>query len=110
MKTINICVIILLSFFALSAHADLSLAKKSGCLACHTVDKKVVGPAWKDVAKRYAGQEDARSELIKKVKIGGKGNWTEISKGAPMPPYSPRVSDKDIETLVDFILKLPHSS
>ncbi len=68
--------------------------------------EKVVGPAWKDVAKRYAGQKDARSKLIKKVKKGGKGNWTEVTKGIPMPPYSPRVSDQDIETLVDFILKL----
>ena len=108
MKTVHTCVVILLVFFAMSAHADISLAKKSGCLACHTIDKKVVGPAWKDVAKRYAGQKGARSELIKKVRTGGKGNWTEITKGAPMPPYSPRVSDQDIETLVDFVLGLPH--
>ena len=108
MKIVNAGVVILMTFFAMSAQADISLAKKSGCLACHTVDKKVVGPAWIDVAKRYAGQKDARSILIKKVKMGGKGNWTEITKGAPMPPYSPRVSDQDIETLVDFVLALPH--
>jgi len=108
MKIVNTSVMILLTFFAMSAQADISLAKKSGCLACHTVDKKIVGPAWKDVAKRYAGQKEARSELIKKVKLGGKGNWTEITKGAPMPPYSPRVSDQDIEILVDFVLALPH--
>jgi len=106
MKTVNTCVMILMFLFTLSAHADISLAKKSGCLACHTVEKKVVGPAWKDVAKRYTGQKDARSKLINKVKKGGKGNWTEVTKGIPMPPYSPRVSDQDIETLVDFILKL----
>jgi len=106
MKTSNTCVMIILFFIAMSAQADLGLAKKSGCLACHTVDKKVVGPAWKDVAKRYAGQDDARSTLIEKVKKGGKGNWAEVTKGVPMPPYSPRVSDQDIATLVDFILKL----
>ncbi len=106
MKSLNTGVIILLSLFAASAQADLSLAKKSGCLACHTVDKKVVGPAWKDVAVRYKGQENARSMLIEKVKKGGKGNWIEITKGAPMPPYSPRVSDQNIEALVDFILGL----
>lgn len=86
--------------------ADLALAKKSGCLACHTVDKKVVGPAWKDVAKKYKGDAGARAQLIQKVKKGGKGNWTQVTKGVPMPPYSPRVSDANIEKLVDFVLSL----
>ena len=88
------------------ANADLALAKKSGCLACHSVEKKVVGPAWKDVAARYKGKGDARDQLIAKVKAGGKGNWTEVTKGVPMPPYSPRVKDADIATLVDFIIGL----
>ena len=88
------------------AQADLDLAKKSGCLACHSVDKKVVGPAWKDVAAKYKGQADAKSVLIGKVKKGGKGNWTKVTGGAPMPPYSPRVKDGDIEKLVDFVLSL----
>ena len=86
--------------------ADEALAKKSGCFACHSIDKKIVGPAWKDVAVRYKGDASARDALIKKVKTGGKGNWTEVTKGVPMPPYSPRVKDADIATLVDFILKL----
>ncbi|NOY73811.1 MAG: c-type cytochrome [Gammaproteobacteria bacterium] len=85
-----------------TASADLDLAKKSGCLACHSVDNKVVGPAWKDVAAKGAD----RATLIDKVKNGGKGNWTEITGGVPMPPYSPRVADADIEKLVDFILGL----
>lgn len=84
------------------ASANLELAKKSGCLACHSVEKKVVGPAWKDVAAKYKGNAEMRAKLIKKVKTGGKGNWGQI----PMPPYSPRVSDADIETLVDFVLNL----
>ena len=88
------------------AQADLDLAKKSGCLACHSVDKKVVGPAWKDVAAKYKGQADAKATLITKVKKGGKGNWTKVTGGAPMPPYSPRVKDGDIEKLVDFVLSL----
>ena len=88
------------------ANADLALAKKSGCLACHSVEKKVVGPAWKDVAARYKGKGDARDQLIAKVKAGGKGAWTEVTKGVPMPPYSPRVKDADIATLVDFIIGL----
>ena len=85
-----------------TASADLDLAKKSGCLACHAVDKKVVGPAWKDVAAK----NDGRDALIDKVKKGGKGNWTDVTGGVPMPPYSPRVADADIEKLVDFILGL----
>ena len=82
------------------------LAKKSGCTACHAIDKKVVGPAWGDVAKRYKGDAGAKAALIAKVKKGGKGNWTEVTKGVPMPPYSPRVADADIEQLVDFVLGL----
>lgn len=89
------------------AHADaLALARKSGCLACHAVDKKVVGPAWQDVAKRYAGNADARDQLIEKVSKGGKGNWTEVVGTAAMPPYHPRVSKENIERLVDFVLSL----
>ena len=92
--------------FTASASADLGLAKKSGCLACHSVENKIVGPAWKDVAKRYKGDAGAKAVMISKVKKGGKGNWTDVTKGAMMPPYSPRVSDANIEKLVDFILAL----
>lgn len=88
------------------ASADLELAKKSGCLACHSVEKKVVGPAWKDVAAKYKGDAGAKARLVEKVKKGGKGNWTEVTGGAPMPPYSPRVKDEDIAKLVDFVLGL----
>ena len=82
----------------------LDLAKKSGCLACHSIEKKVVGPAWKDVGAKYGPGDKAA--LIAKVKKGGKGNWNDVTGGVPMPPYSPRVSDANIETLVDFILTL----
>jgi cytochrome c len=89
-----------------SALADLELAKKSGCLACHSVEKKIVGPAWKDVGAKYKGDAGAKASLIAKVKKGGKGNWTDVTGGAPMPPYSPRVSDADIDKLVTFVLSL----
>jgi len=82
------------------------LAKKSGCTACHAIDRKVVGPAWADIGKRYKGDAGAKAALVAKVKKGGKGNWTEVTKGVPMPPYSPRVSDANIEELVSFILGL----
>lgn len=85
-----------------SAMADLALAKKSGCMACHSVDKKIVGPSWQDVAAKYKDDADARAKLAVKIKKGGKGVWGS----APMPPYSPRVSDANIEKLVDFIMTL----
>jgi cytochrome c len=93
-----------ISAMALSgaAMADLELAKKSGCLACHSVEKKIVGPAWKDVAAKYKGDASAKDKLVNKVKKGGKGVWGP----APMPPYSPRVSDENIGKLVDFVLSL----
>jgi len=91
---------------AVDKEAALALAKKSGCLACHSVEKKVVGPAWQDVSNKYKGDAGAKDRLVAKVKAGGKGNWTEVTGGVPMPPYSPRVADADIETLVGFVLSL----
>lgn len=91
----------------LSKAAALKLANKSGCLACHSVEKKVVGPAWQDVGARYKGETDIKAKLIEKVKKGGKGNWTEVTGGVPMPPYSPRVPDEEIDKLVTFVLSLP---
>ena len=96
------------------------LAKKSGCIACHAIDHKVVGPAWMDVSKKYKGAKEItatltdgsvakgspKDVLTQKVHKGGKGNWTAVTGGVPMPPYSPRVSDADISTLVDFVLGL----
>jgi cytochrome c len=77
------------------------LASKSGCLACHAVDKKLVGPTYKEVAAKYAGQADAEAKLIQKVKNGGSGVWGSV----PMPP-NPQVSDQDVKTLVEWILSL----
>lgn len=106
MKLTNIMLGVAALVFSMSASADLELAKKSGCLACHSVEKKIVGPAWKDVAAKYKGNADAKAALVDKVKKGGSGNWTEVTKGAKMPPYSPRVSDENIAKLVDFVLSL----
>jgi branched-chain amino acid transport system substrate-binding protein len=77
----------------------LALAKAKGCMTCHTVDKKLVGPAYREVALKYAGNADAPAMLAEKVKKGGKGNWGQV----PMPP-NPAVSDDDIQTLVKWIL------
>lgn len=78
------------------------LAQQSGCLVCHAIDKKVVGPAWKDVAVKYRGDAGAEAKLIAKVAKGGSGAWGS----APMPANSPRVSDADIKALVKFALSL----
>lgn len=82
------------------ALANDALAQKSGCLACHKTDAKLVGPAYKDVAKKYAGDKTAEAKLIEKVKKGGSGVWGPV----PMPPNSPKVSDADIKKLVQWIL------
>ncbi len=84
-----------------------ALANKSGCFACHAIDRKVLGPAWKDVAAKYASDKAAgKTHLLNKVAKGGKGVWADAGINAAMPPYSPRVSDENIEVLVDFILGL----
>ena len=80
---------------------ELELAKKSACTACHAIDKKLVGPAYKDVAAKYRGDADAEAMLIDKVKKGGTGVWGQI----PMPPNS-AVKDEDIKTLVKWVLSL----
>ena len=85
---------------AAPAQADEALAKKSNCLACHMIDKKSVGPAYKDIAKKYKGQNVAAT-LQAKVKKGGQGAWGNI----PMPP-NPAVPDGDLKKLVDWILKM----
>lgn len=94
--------VLLVSLPAMAADDLTSMLKKSGCTACHAVDKKVVGPAYNDVAAKYKGDASARAALIEKVKKGGKGVWGNV----PMPPNSPRVADADIEKLVDGILAL----
>jgi len=86
---------------ALPAQAQEDLAKKHNCLACHAVDKKVVGPAYKDVAAKYRSDKTAEAKLIDKVKKGGTGVWGQI----PMPPNA-AVPDADVKKLVEWILSL----
>src|SRR5262249_10160361 len=92
------------------ALAPEALAKKSGCLECHSVDKKLVGPSYRDIAARYKGDSRARAALIEKVKNGGKGNGTGITRGVPMPPHSRVLSTSEIERLVDWVLSLKGSN
>jgi cytochrome c len=87
---------------AVSGANERGLAQKSGCFACHTIEKKLVGPSWNEVATKYSGQKDAEAMLIAKVSKGGSGVWGST----PMPPNSPKVGEGDIKALVRFILSL----
>jgi cytochrome c len=78
-----------------------ALAKKHNCLACHMVDKKSVGPSYRDIAKKYKGQAGMDAKLAEKVKKGGQGVWGPI----PMPPNA-AVPEKDVKELVEWIMKL----
>lgn len=89
----------LLALAASSGFANADLAKKNNCLACHAVDKKIVGPAYQDVAKKYAGQADAEATLAKSIKAGGSGKWGPI----PMPPQA-QLSDADAKSLAAWVL------
>jgi cytochrome c len=79
--------------------ANPELAKKHNCLACHDVDKRVVGPTYKEVAAKYRGDKAAEAKLAEKVKKGGAGVWGQV----PMPPNA-TVPDADIKALVSWIL------
>lgn len=86
---------------ALSEAEGLALAKKSNCLTCHAIDKKVVGPAWKDVAAKYRGDAGAEARLANVIAKGGRGNW-----GGMAMPANPQVSEADRRSLARFVLSL----
>lgn len=87
--------------YAADPKAAEALARNNGCLACHTMDKKLVGPSLKEIANRYRSDKTAEASLIKKVKAGGKGVWGDI----PMSPNA-HVKDEDIKTMVQWILSI----
>jgi cytochrome c len=86
---------------ALDNTSAQAMMQKDGCAACHSIDKKIVGPAYQDVAAKYKGDKTAAAKLADKVKKGGVGVWGQI----PMPPNA-QVSDGDIKDLVVWILSL----
>jgi cytochrome c len=81
------------------AFADQALAASKNCMACHAADKKLVGPSYKDVAKKYAGQKDAADKLAAKIMKGGSGIWGAI----PMPA-NPQVNEADAKKLAAWVL------
>ena len=84
---------------ATPAWANMDLAQKNACMSCHAVAKKLVGPSYNDVAKKYAGQKDAAATLAKSIKAGGAGKWGPV----PMPSQ-PALSDADALTLANWVL------
>ena len=92
-------VLSVLSIASLPARANLELAQKNACTACHAVDKKLLGPAYNDVVKKYAGQKDAVAALSDSIRKGGMGKWCQV----PMPAQ-PNLSDAEVKTLATWIL------
>ena len=86
---------------AAPAFANADLAQKKNCMACHAIDKKLVGPAYKDVAAKYAGQKDMAAKLAEKIQKGGSGVW-----GAVPMPANPQVSPAEAKQLADWVLTL----
>jgi cytochrome c len=84
--------------------AELALAKKSNCMACHTVAKKLVGPAYQDVAKKYAGDKNAAAKLFDRVKKGTAATGGEVWKMGSAMPANGSVKDDDVKKLVAWIL------
>ena len=85
------------------AKASEAIVKKARCIACHTVDQKRVGPAYKDVASKYKGNTKAPAQLFEKVRNGGSGNWGEV----PMLAHpADKISDDDLKAAIAWILAL----
>jgi cytochrome c len=104
--TMILCVAAAAAAFGPSAHAadakaGEALAKSSGCLACHTADKKLIGPSYKDIADKYRGNKAAEADLVAKVKNGSKGVWGDI----PMTANA-HVKDEDIRAIVQWVLTI----
>ena len=90
-----------LATLSVPALADQALATAKNCMACHAIDKKLVGPAYKDVAAKYAGQKDAVDKLAAKIMKGGAGVWGPV----PMPANA-QVNDAEAKKLAAWVLTL----
>ena len=100
-RTLSACVAAIALTLTGAAHANEKLAQASGCMTCHAIDKKVIGPSYKDVAAKYRNTQGADADLFKKVKGGSKGVWGPI----PMPPTA-HVKDENVKAIVQWILSL----
>ena len=98
-RTLMLSLVAVSALASTSAMANADLAKAKNCMACHAVQTKLVGPAYKDVAAKYAGQKDAEAKLTAKVLKGGAGSW-----GAVPMPANPQVTEAEARTLVKWVL------
>lgn len=98
MKSVFTLAAVAATLIAGPAFADQDLANKKGCMACHAIDKKVVGPGYKEVAAKYAGQKDAVAKLSEKVIKGGSGTW------GPVPMPANNVTPDEAKKLVTWVL------
>jgi cytochrome c len=99
MKSVLILGATIASLVSLPALASADLAQKKNCMACHAVDKKLIGPGYKEVAAKYAGQKDAADKLAEKIVKGGVGVWGQV----PMPA-NPQVSAAEAKQLAAWIM------
>jgi cytochrome c len=100
--SLNIALVIGVAWVGNAMAVDMpELAKKSNCVACHTIDKKLVGPAWQEIAAKYKGDKGAVASLGSKIIAGGKGVWGPV----PMPP-NPKLAEADAKELATFIMGL----
>ncbi len=88
-----------LTSMSLPAAANLALAQKNGCMACHAADKKILGSSYAEVAKKYAGDKEAVTKLTASIRAGGAGKWGPV----PMPAQ-PNLSEADAKTLAAWIM------
>jgi cytochrome c len=101
MKSLTLVCAALGAALVAPAFASPELAQKKNCLACHAVDKKVIGPAYKEVAAKYAGQKDAADKLAQKILKGGSGVW-----GAVPMPANPQVNEAEAKQLAAWVLTI----
>lgn len=99
MKSLGLLAAAMLVATALPAQASETLAEDNNCLGCHSVEEKVVGPAFKDVAAKYKGQKGAAAMLADKVRKGGSGVWGPVKM-----PANPKISDKDLKAIIAWVL------
>jgi len=99
MKNVLILAAAVASMSTLPAWANADMAQKKNCMACHALDKKLIGPAYKDVAAKYAGQKDAADKLAQKILKGGSGTW-----GAVPMPANPQVTEAEAKQLATWVL------
>ena len=100
MKTVHLSLLLSALVLSIPAQADEALAKTKNCTTCHGLDKKIVGPAYKDIAAKRGAEKGAEAALAAKIKAGSKNEWGQV----PMPPNN--VTDAEAATLAKWVLSI----